>query len=180
MPVGIVVVSHSRPLAEAAVSLALEMVGSPPPLAVAAGTPDGGFGTDAVAVSAAIEEVSSGSGVLVLTDLGSAVLSAEMALEFLPDPSLDVRIVPAPFVEGLVAAVVRAAAGASLDEVAREASGALGGKIEQLGGDPQASVTEPAEVPDAHTADATAEVTLINPAGLHARPAATVAGKAAE
>lgn len=190
--VGIVVVSHSRPLAEAAVALALEMVGSPPPLAIAAGTADGGFGTDAVAVSSAIEEVSSdGTGVLVLTDLGSAVLSAEMALEFLPDPALDVRIVPAPFVEGLVAALVRAAAGASLDEVAREASEALAGKIEQLGGtDPGAERAEvpggshfgqaPSTTAGADAADAVATATLINPTGLHARPAATVASKAAE
>ncbi len=186
--VGIVVVSHSRPLAEAAVALALEMVQVPPPLAVAAGLDDGGFGTDAVAVSGAIEGVASDAGVLVLTDLGSAVLSAEMALEFLPDPSLDVRIVAAPFVEGLIAAVVSAAAGAPLDEVAPAAAGALAGKIEQLGGvaesdDHSRSLSERSETkggdPEDTPPDASATVTIVNPLGLHARPAAAVAAAAA-
>jgi len=78
--VGIVVVSHSRTLARAAVELATQMVpGNPPAVAVAAGL-DNGFGTDAVAVQQAIEQVNSPDGVVVFCDLGSAVLSAEMAL----------------------------------------------------------------------------------------------------
>lgn len=82
--VGIVVVSHSAPLAEAAAALALEMTPSDPPRVVlAAGTADGGTGTDAMRVAEAIGEAAAeGGGVLVLMDLGSAVLSAEMALEF--------------------------------------------------------------------------------------------------
>ncbi|MFM9709873.1 PTS-dependent dihydroxyacetone kinase phosphotransferase subunit DhaM, partial [Streptomyces galilaeus] len=76
-------VSHSRPLAEAAVDLALRMGGDDPPaVRVAAGGPDGDLGTDATAIAAALDEVDSGDGVLVLMDLGSALLSAEMALEF--------------------------------------------------------------------------------------------------
>ncbi len=89
MSVGIVVVSHSRALAEAAVELARQMLpGRELAVEVAAGTEDGGLGTDAMAVSAAIEAADSGEGTVVLMDLGSAVLSAETALEFLPD---DVR-----------------------------------------------------------------------------------------
>ena len=102
--VGIVVVSHSRTLALAAVELATQMVqGNPPAVAVAAGLDDGAFGTDAVAVQQAIEQVDSPDGVVVLCDLGSAVLSAEMALEFL-DEELRARVVisPAPLIEGLV------------------------------------------------------------------------------
>ena len=197
MTVGIVAVSHSKPLAEAARDLALQMIsGEQPPIAVAAGTADGGFGTDAVAVSEAIAEVENGDGTVVLVDLGSAILSAEMALEFLPDPDARVEIVAAPFVEGLLAAVVRAATGGSVDEVAVEARGALLGKQEQLGQLPEsAGADRTREVHIDLTAElhapkaaqpaekielASSTVTLINPAGLHARPAAQLAELAGE
>ncbi|EEI86884.1 putative PTS-dependent dihydroxyacetone kinase, DhaM subunit, partial [Anaerococcus lactolyticus ATCC 51172] len=71
------------------------------------------LGTDAVAVAAAIDELAADcDGVLVLMDLGSAVLSAELAVE-LRSSEVPVRLAPAPFVEGLLAAVVSAAAGGS-------------------------------------------------------------------
>lgn len=175
--VGLVVVSHSRRLAEAAVDLALEMVhGERPPIVVAAGMPDGGFGTDATAVMAAIEEASVGAGVVVLVDLGSAVMSAEMACEFLDDPP-DVKVVAAPFVEGLLAAAVVAAGGGTLESVAAEAAGALHPKLVALDG-----ATEPvAGVPDEADwgAEARAETALRNRDGLHARPAAMIASEAA-
>ncbi|HZY06129.1 MAG TPA: hypothetical protein VFE69_00215, partial [Ilumatobacteraceae bacterium] len=80
--VGIVIVSHSRRLADAAVELALQMVrGTPPPIEVAAGLDGHVLGTDAARVKEAIDLVASPDGVLVLMDLGSAVLSAELALE---------------------------------------------------------------------------------------------------
>lgn len=163
--VGIVVVSHSPALAQAAVDLALQMVGgTPPPIAIAAGAGDGVIGTDATRVAAAIEEVASDQGVLVFMDLGSAVLSATMALEFLSAKG-EVRLSDAPFVEGLLAAVVLAAAGAGIDEVEREAHNAMDAKRGQLGG----------EVESAAAAGATsAEVTLPNADGLHSRPAAAV------
>src|SRR3954452_11906533 len=85
--VGLVVVSHSRALARAAVALAAEMVhGRAVRIAVAAGLDDATFGTDAVAIARAIEEVDGASGVVVLMDLGSAVLSTELALDLLDDP----------------------------------------------------------------------------------------------
>ena len=114
--VGIVVVSHSRRLADAAVELALQMVrGTPPPIEVAAGLDGHVLGTDAARVKEAIDRVASPDGVLVLMDLGSAVLSAELALELRGDTG-DCPIVlsDGPIVEGLVAAVALAAAGASL------------------------------------------------------------------
>ncbi len=131
--IGIVVVSHSRPLAEAAVDLAQQMIsGSGPVVEVAAGA-DGGLGTDATEVAAALRRAASADGVLVLMDLGSAVMSAEMALELAPDVP-GVRLCPAPLVEGLVAAVVRAAGGAPLDVVAREAESGLLPKTTALAG----------------------------------------------
>ncbi len=77
--IGIVVVSHSHALATAAVGMATEMVadGKRPVIALAAGLDETTFGTDAVAVSEAIAAAESADGVLVLVDLGSAVLSAE-------------------------------------------------------------------------------------------------------
>ncbi|MEJ7744754.1 MAG: dihydroxyacetone kinase phosphoryl donor subunit DhaM [Nocardioidaceae bacterium] len=133
--IGIVVVSHSRPLAEAAVGLASEMVAATelPRIAVAAGLDETAFGTDAAAVAEAVGEVESPDGVLLLVDLGSAVMSAEMALEFL-EPELADRVVisSAPLIEGLVAAVVLAASGADLTAVVVEAEAGLAAKQSHL------------------------------------------------
>lgn len=176
--VGLVVVSHSRALADAAVELAMQMLhGTVPPIEVAAGMPDGGLGTDAMAVMEAIRRADVGSGVVVLVDLGSAVLSAEMAVEFLGDAAPDVRVVPAPFVEGLMAASVRSAGGASLDEVASEATRALTPKVQALGAGSTTS-EDGLDPRDGWEPDAAEEATLPNAAGLHARPAATMAAAA--
>jgi multiphosphoryl transfer protein len=162
--VGIVVVSHSRPLAKAAVELARAMVPTATPvIAIAAGAAGGGFGTDAAAVADAIAEVTGPDGVLVLTDLGSALLATELALELHP-PAVEVRMSTAPFVEGLLGAVVRAVGGGTLDQVEAEALAALAAKVVHLGGE-----VEPNR--DA----ATETLTLVNPLGLHARPAAQMA-----
>lgn len=134
--IGIVVVSHSRALAEAAVALAGEMTDpdSRPVIKVAAGLDAEAFGTDAAAVAEAITEADGGDGVLVLLDLGSAVLSAEMALEFVdPDLAGRVRLSSAPLVEGLVGAAVAAGAGADLEAAATEAERGLVAKAQHLG-----------------------------------------------
>nr|WP_246376819.1 HPr family phosphocarrier protein [Conyzicola lurida] len=161
-------------MADAAVALALDMAGGTPPrVAVAAGAGGGVFGTDAVAVAAAIDEVAGPDGVLVFMDLGSAVLSAGMALEFTTTDA-PVRLSTAPFVEGVVAGIVLAAAGASLDEADREAAGAMTAKNAQLAG--------PGAAPAAASLPTTGavEVTLVNPLGLHARPAAAIVAALAE
>ena len=133
--IGIVAVSHSAALAEAAKQLALQMLPSKAPaLELAAGTEDGGLGTDASRVMEAIERADSGDGVLVLMDLGSAVMSAEMAVEMLdPEIAERVRLSPAPLVEGLVVAAITAAGGASLEKTAAEAEGGLRPKQKHLG-----------------------------------------------
>ena len=194
--IGIVVVSHSRALARAAVELAQEMVPPPrrPPVAIAAGLDDA-FGTDAQAIASAIDGLRTQTdGVLVLLDLGSAILSAEMALEFIDDGP-PVRLSPAALVEGLVAGYVTASAGAGLDAVAAGAENGLVAKREQLSADPVADApgdpNEPTAAPEATAdpvADAAADpdtaaepdgltwaVTLTAPDGLHARPAARLA-----
>jgi multiphosphoryl transfer protein len=173
--VGIVVVSHSRALAAAAVALATEMLhGTEPRIAIAAGLDETTFGTDAVQIAAAIQRVDSEAGVVVLMDLGSAVLSAELALDLLDDGDVRDRVLlcPAPLVEGLVVAAVAAGGGAARQEVAAEAQAALLGKSAHLA---------PAGVADQTGADAgptvSAAFTVANPHGLHARPAARLVGE---
>jgi phosphoenolpyruvate-protein phosphotransferase/dihydroxyacetone kinase phosphotransfer subunit len=169
--VGIVVVSHSSDLARAAVGLALQMVNGPAPrIEIAAGAADDRLGTDAVRVAEAIGAADDGQGVVVIMDLGSAVLNAELALELLPEPGIETRLVSAAFVEGIFAAVISAAAGAELDAVAREAENALHAKAAQLGHmEPPAS----ADVNLARPA-IVAKATIVNPDGIHARPAALI------
>jgi len=171
-PVGIVIVSHSRALARAAVALAAEMLhGRPVRIAVAAGLDDVTLGTDAVCIKEAIQEVDGPEGVVVLMDLGSAVLSAELALDLLDDPEVRERVIlsAAPLVEGLVVAAVAAAAGASRKEVAAEAHSALLGKAAQLSSPDD--TPQPTIDPVEH-GDEVAVFTVSNRHGLHARPAA--------
>ncbi|HSP60732.1 MAG TPA: phosphoenolpyruvate--protein phosphotransferase [Ornithinimicrobium sp.] len=184
--ISLVVVSHSSALATAAVELATQMLHGPggPHVEVAAGLADGGLGTDASAVARAValaDGASHGAGVLVLMDLGSAVLSAEMALEMLePDVVARVRLSAAPLVEGLLAAVVTAAGGVDLDGCAREAEAGLRAKHDHLGttgpvgGDPGTDPAPSAE-PEAPPA-ASVELAVTAEHGVHARPAARLVG----
>ncbi len=171
--VGIVIVSHSYRIAEGVAELAREMGGPDVKLETAGGldTPGHPVGTDAVLVMAAVERAWSADGVLVLMDLGSAVLSAEMALDLLPEETrAGVLLCEAPLVEGAVAAAVTAKMGGSLEAVAAEARGGLAGKIAHLGA-PDGVGEDPGS--DGLGDDArTARLTIRNPHGLHARPAA--------
>jgi multiphosphoryl transfer protein len=177
--VGIVVVSHSEALAEGVVSLAREMDPAHElALEAAGGIEDSDpahpvLGTDADRVRGAIERAMSPDGVLVLMDMGSALMSAEFAVELLEDASGPVRLSDAPLVEGAVAAAAAAAGGASLDEVAAEARGALRMKAAQIG---DAGVSAETPTAPAGEPDARAELTVRNEIGLHARPAARFVG----
>jgi PTS hybrid protein len=114
-PVGIVLVSHSAQLADGLRELMSQIGASTLPVGVAGGTDDGRFGTSYDAVLRAIGEADRGGGVVVLTDLGSAVLTARAVLDDHPRP--DVVLADAPFVEGAVAAAALAAAGADFAAV---------------------------------------------------------------
>jgi dihydroxyacetone kinase phosphotransfer subunit len=123
--VGIVVVSHSAKIAEGICELAGQMAAPGQHLVAAGGMTDGSIGTDAFRIQAAIEEANTGDGVLVLVDLGSAVLSAELALEMLSEELKEqVKIADAPILEGAVAATVEASVGQSLAAVLTTAEGA--------------------------------------------------------
>src|SRR5512132_3037598 len=115
--VGIVIVSHHAKLAEGIRDLAEQMVREPVPIAIAGG----------------IDDPENPFGVVVLMDLGSALLSAETALEFLsPEQRATVVLCAAPLVEGALAAAVQASIGGDLRHVRDEAQGALAAKIDQL------------------------------------------------
>jgi phosphocarrier protein FPr len=170
--IGMVVVSHSAKLAEGVCDLARQVGQGRVRIAPAGGTadPENPIGTDAFQVLQAIESVYSDDGVLVLMDLGSAVLSAETALELLgSERSTHVELCPAPLVEGAVAAATLAAAGASLTEIALEARNALAGK---LAGESACPTSEGGTDASVCQPDEEALVTLTNRLGLHARPAA--------
>ncbi|QMS88360.1 phosphoenolpyruvate--protein phosphotransferase [Nostoc edaphicum CCNP1411] len=180
--IGIVIVSHSKQLALGVRELAAQMVQGQVPIAVAAGIedPENPLGTDPIQVYEAIASVFSDDGVLVLMDLGSALLSAEMAIEFLPEAQQQkVYLCEAPLVEGAIAAVVAAAAGRDIHQVMAEARGALLAKATQLGviSRPLSTIT-PATT---NVESPTREIRLIvsNRLGLHARPAAQFVATAA-
>ncbi|MFC9353802.1 dihydroxyacetone kinase phosphoryl donor subunit DhaM [Arthrobacter sp. NPDC057013] len=185
MTVRIVVVSHSDKIADGAVELAAQM--APDVMMVpAGGTSDGRIGTSMEKVMAALETAAGGDGVVVLTDLGSAVMTAESAMEF-SDGSTPVLLADAPIVEGLVAAAVAAQGGASVHAVRRAAEATHGYPASR----PKAEDHQPAGVqggggadygpaadepaPPA-TPDASGDFKLVNLAGMHARPAAKIAG----
>ncbi len=123
--VGIVVVSHSVKIAEGVVELARQMAGDEVRILAAGGAADGSLGTDAPKIAAAIEAANSGAGVLVLADLGSAVLATKIALE-LSGPALAdrTRLSDGPIVEGAVVAAVQASIGDTLEDVLAAARGA--------------------------------------------------------
>jgi phosphoenolpyruvate---glycerone phosphotransferase subunit DhaM len=113
--VGIVLVSHSKEIAEGTSDLVLQMAGEVEISAVG-GDADGSFGTDPERIEASIRGLEADE-VLVFMDLGSAVLSTETVLEMLPPEERGrVRLVDAPFVEGAFAAGVMASTGADAGE----------------------------------------------------------------
>lgn len=191
--VGIVIVSHSAKLAAGIQELVTQMVqgsqhhassSDTPHFAIAAGidNPENPLGTDAMQIYQAIESVYSDEGVVVLMDLGSAVLSAEMACEFLPQEKQDkVRLCEAPLVEGAIAAVVQAANGANIEQVISEARGALAAKAAQLSGVREEDTGTPRHGDTRNGGEFFASstslqeeihLTVRNQMGLHARPAA--------
>lgn len=186
--VGIVVVSHSAELASGVVDLARQMAPDVPLLA-AGGGDDGGIGTSFDLIEQRVSGLLDGdddsdgdsAGVVLLYDLGSAQLTAEMVLEMLdPEQQERCRLVDAPLVEGAIAAAVAAQGGADLSTVAAAARDAGGPTGDTAPGDPAdvaADITAPNPASAERRADdwVCADVTLTNPLGLHARPAARLA-----
>lgn len=136
--IGLVIVSHSHKLAQGVQELARQMAGGEVPIALAGGLMDGNagdrpaLGTDVMRIAAAIAEAWQPDGVLILMDIGSAVMSAEMALEMLPDEQRQkCQLSNAPLVEGAIVAALHASFGESLEAVNAAAEGAL--SVRKLG-----------------------------------------------
>lgn len=170
----LILVSHHPDIARGIAALAAQMSAAPETIHTAAGIDDADnpVGTDAVRIMQTLLEADNPDGILILVDLGSAVLSAQTALDLLDDPALAARcrISAAPLVEGAISAAVAASSGADLETVAREATQALAAKQAALGESAPASAT-PVVAP---SGDSTT-ITLTNRDGLHARPAARLA-----
>ena len=170
----LIIVSHHPDIARGIAALAAQMSAAPETIHTAAGIddPDNPVGTDAVRIMQAILDADNPDGILILVDLGSAILSAQTALDLLDDPALVARcrISAAPLVEGAISAAVAASSGADLETVAREATQALAAKQAALGESTPASAT-PVVAPSGDSAT----ITLTNRDGLHARPAARLA-----
>ena len=172
--IGLVVVSQSSELTANAVELAREMVpaGVRPPVTVAAGLTGTALVTDGVTITEAITAADSPDGVLVLVDIGTAILSAEMAVHLLsPELAARTRILPAPPFDGLVAAFAAAGSGAGLDEVINQAVGQLTSKRAQVViGD---ALLDPLVV-EAGDPALSLCWTVRNAHGVHVRPAAVL------
>lgn len=170
MTVGIVVVSHSEKIAEGTVELARQMAADVP-LEGAGGTDDGRIGTSFNKVKAAIEAADRGDGVVILTDLGSAVLTTESVIEFLDEPLRNrVRMVNDSFIKGTIAASTTAQGGGDLEACTRAAEMALHPAAE-----PNLNDTAETRAVTGNDDDLVATFTLGNPMGMHARPAARLA-----
>lgn len=116
--VGIVIVSHSAKAAEGIKELADQMAGKKEAIVAVGGLEDGSIGTDAVRIMEAIKKVDTGDGVVVMVDLGSAVLSSSLAIELLEDSIRKrIRVADAPILEGTIIAAVQASIGDSIDNV---------------------------------------------------------------
>jgi PTS hybrid protein len=168
--VGVVFVSHSVDIAAGLVTLARQMAPSVT-LVAAGGTDDGGIGTSFDKITAGLAEADSGRGVVLLCDLGSAILTAETALDFLDDDARQrARLADAPLVEGGVAAAVTAEIGGDLAAVVAAAESAGGSSAAPEAADAAGGAAQPVS----------RTVVLRNRDGLHARPAADFVKLASE
>ncbi|QOR72045.1 PTS-dependent dihydroxyacetone kinase phosphotransferase subunit DhaM [Ruania alkalisoli] len=176
----LVLISHSAALAAGAAEVAAQMA---PDVAIrpAGGTEDGRIGTsyDLVeqAVTACLED--DAGAVVMVTDLGSAALTAESVLEMLDDER--VLLADAPFVEGAVAAAVAAqggAAGPAVRAAAEEAASSFG-PVDRDDAESSAGAAAPGTA-EPTTETLTRTLVLRNRLGLHARPAAMLARKVTE
>lgn len=123
--VGVVIVSHSQKVAEGIREMALQMARPGQQIIAAGGMDNGSIGTDVTKVSEAIMTANTGDGVIVMVDLGSAVMTTDTALELLDEEiRIEVKIADAPILEGAISAVVEASLGSCLATVVNTAEGA--------------------------------------------------------
>jgi PTS hybrid protein len=170
--VGIIIVAHSEQLAAGVCEVALQMAGGENiPVIPAGGTEDGRLGTSLDKVLNALQQIlGQGHSALVLADLGSSIMVAEMALEYLPPEWREqVRLANAPLVEGALAAVVAASGGEGLEAVQYAAEQAV--RVSKILG-PSPEIAPAPFIPEeiAEAPEESVELLVPNPTGLHARP----------
>lgn len=181
--IGLVLVSHSAQLAEGVRELAHQMTQGRVPIAAAGGVDDkdNPIGTDPMKVLAAVESVYSEDGVVILMDLGSALMSAETALEFIePTRQGNIHLCDAPFVEGAISAAIQASVGSPMEVVLAEARASLQMKQQHLApsGSNSHELVPPAALPG-ESADSL-RIVVPNALGIHARPAAKLVALAGQ
>lgn len=116
--VNIILVSHVKEIAEGVKKLAEQMKQGEVEIIAVGGTPDGDIGTDPDAIELAINEINKEDGIIILADLGSAIMSVNMVLDWLDDEIREkIVLADAPFVEGAVVAAVEAGMGNKIDEI---------------------------------------------------------------
>jgi len=168
--VSIVIVSHSEKLAEGVKELALQMSQNKVKIFAAGGLNDisSPIGTDPFKIKDAIEKAYSDDGILVLMDIGSAIMSAEVATEMLEDAIRNkVLLCEAPLVEGAIAAAAQAMVGSDLKTVSREAVSGLLGKVTLLKKELVAETGDKV-IDSANSKEI--RIKVPNKLGLHARP----------
>ncbi|MCQ2440880.1 MAG: PTS-dependent dihydroxyacetone kinase phosphotransferase subunit DhaM [Clostridia bacterium] len=116
--VGIVIVSHSKKLAEGVLD-ATKIMADGCPIAVAGGADDGSYGTSYEKICNAVDTVYSEDGVIVLVDMGSAVMTTEMVIEDMGYNN--VFLLDCPLAEGAIAASLSSFCGDDLETVKQQA-----------------------------------------------------------
>lgn len=120
--IGLVVVSHSRKIAEGVVELIYEMVDKDFKIIPAGGTSDGRIGTDPIMIKEAIEKAYDGDGIGIIVDIGSSLMNAELAIELLEEEiRKKVIILDTPIVEGSISVAVQAYISNNMEEVLKAA-----------------------------------------------------------
>lgn len=120
--VGIVIVSHSEKVAQGVKDIAEQMNDGSATIVAAGGADEGRIGTNPLKIQEGIESLRDADGILVFVDLGSAVMSSDMALEMLEEELRQkTRLVDAPLVEGVIAAVVQASTTSNIEDIVRTA-----------------------------------------------------------
>lgn len=177
--IGLIIISHSKMLADGLLQLAEQMQDKEScQIIAAAGIDDAEhpIGTDAIKVMEAIETLSEASHIILLMDLGSALLSAETALDLIdPDLAKKVYLCSAPLVEGTIAITAAASGHASIDTILKEARQALRSKQQQLNDEITETNLQKSEQSQLSDKAIRSEWIVKNPSGLHVRPAAKLA-----
>ena len=177
--IGLIIVSHSKKLAEGLLQLASQMQNAQHcRIIIAAGIDDDEhpIGTDAIKVMESIETLIDASHIILLMDLGSAVLSAETALDLIDSElAQKVHLCSAPLVEGTIAITAAASSGASIETILLEAKNALQAKQQQLNENTHLTQSVSTQLAPLTNNAIKTQWIVQNPAGLHLRPAAKIA-----